>query len=244
MSETVVYGIHAVSALLDNPDRSIKKLYLKDSRDDKALLSVLKKAQVRHILVERMPLDKMTVQFKKGVHQGVVAVADALPEFNERDLYDLLANSNNPPLILILDGITDPHNLGACLRCADGAGADFVIIPKDKNASITPVVSKAASGALEAVPLVRVTNLARTIKMLQKEGVWIYGAAGDAPKDIYAMDFKHATALVLGAEGKGMRRLTREHCDALFALPMRGSVSSLNVSVAAGIALYEAARQR
>lgn len=244
MSETVVYGIHAVAALLNNPHRVIRKLVLNETREDKAVISLLETARRRHIPVERLAIEKMTEQFGKGVHQGVVAVAEPVKEFNEHDLLSLLSLSKKPALILILDGITDPHNLGACLRSADGAGVDFVIIPKDKNAAITPVVSKVASGALEAVPLVRATNLARAMNTLKQAGVWIYGAAGDAQKTIYEFKFQDATALVLGAEGKGMRRLTREHCDDLFALPMLGTVSSLNVSVAAGISLYEVVRQR
>lgn len=147
-------------------------------------------------------------------------------------------------LILILDGITDPHNLGACLRSADATGVDFVVIPKDKSASITPVVSKVACGAAESIPLVRVTNLARAMDILKQQGVWIFGAAGEAENLLYAMDCSGNIALVMGAEGTGLRRLTREHCDGLFSLPMMGSVESLNVSVATGVSLYEVIRQR
>ena len=146
-------------------------------------------------------------------------------------------------MILILDGITDPHNLGACLRTADAAGVDFVIIPKDKSAAITPVVSKVACGAAESVLVVRVTNLARAISTLKEHGVWIYGAAGEAEHSIYDLDFTGSIGIVMGAEGSGLRRLTRELCDGLFSLPMQGEVSSLNVSVATGISLYEIARK-
>jgi len=152
-------------------------------------------------------------------------------------------------LILILDGITDPHNLGACLRSADATGVDFVMIPKDKSASVTPVVSKVACGAAESVPLVRVTNLVRAMDILKEQGVWIYGAAGEAKCSLYQIDCTGMVAIAMGAEGEGLRRLTREHCDGLFcdglfSLPMAGSVNSLNVSVATGVSLYEVVRQR
>ena len=152
--------------------------------------------------------------------------------------------SKKPCLILILDGVTDPHNLGACLRSADAAGVDFVVIPKDKNASVTPVVSKVACGAAESMPIVRVTNLARAMDVLKEQGVWIYGAAGEATESLYRLDCKSSIALVMGSEDKGLRHLTREQCDGLFSLPMLGTVSSLNVSVATGICLFEVVRQR
>ena len=149
-----------------------------------------------------------------------------------------------PVLLLVLDGVTDPHNLGACLRSADAAGADAVIVPRDNSASMTPVVRKVASGAAEALPLVTVTNLSRTLEALKGSGVWLFGAAGEAEKSIYNSDLTGSVALIMGAEGRGMRRLTREHCDHLISLPMTGSVDSLNVSVAAGVCLFEARRQR
>ncbi|OYV53216.1 MAG: 23S rRNA (guanosine(2251)-2'-O)-methyltransferase RlmB [Legionella sp. 21-45-4] len=155
-----------------------------------------------------------------------------------------MAAAKTPAFILILDGITDPHNLGACLRSADAAGVHCVITPKDNSARITPVVSKVASGAAESVPLIQVTNLARTLDRLKQLGIWIYGAAGEAPQSLYTMNLTAPTALVLGSEGNGLRRLTRDHCDELFSLPMQGQVSSLNVSVASGIAVYETLRQR
>jgi 23S rRNA (guanosine2251-2'-O)-methyltransferase len=148
------------------------------------------------------------------------------------------------PLLLVLDGVTDPHNLGACLRSADAAGVQAVIVPKDRSASLTPVVRKVACGAAETVPLVAVTNLARTLKQLQQRGLWVVGTAGEAQQYIYELDLKIPTVIVMGAEGAGMRRLTRENCDYLARLPMAGGVSSLNVSVAAGVCLFEAVRQR
>jgi 23S rRNA (guanosine2251-2'-O)-methyltransferase len=155
-----------------------------------------------------------------------------------------LASQNVPPFLLILDGVTDPHNLGACLRTADAVGVQAVIVPKDKSASLSPTVRKVACGAAETVPLVRVTNLARFMRGLRDDGVWLIGTAGEAGSTLYQADFKGAVALVMGAEGKGMRRLTREHCDLLINIPMQGQVDSLNVSVATGVCLYEALRQR
>ena len=242
--EQYVYGVHAVAALLANPHRPTKKLYINDDRIDNRLQNILQAAEAHQIPVERLPAQKMNQRFADIVHQGVVACAGKLPEYIEADLTRLLESSQKPALILILDGVTDPHNLGACLRSADAAGVDFVIIPKDKNASITPVVSKVACGAAESVPLVRVTNLARAMEHIKQQGVWIYGAAGEASTSVYHLDCKTSMAIVMGAEDKGMRHLTREQCDGLFSLPMLGTVSSLNVSVATGVCLYEIIRQR
>ena len=155
-----------------------------------------------------------------------------------------LVEAKDTPFLLILDGVTDPHNLGACLRNADAAGIDAVIVPKDNAASITAAVSKVACGAAEVMPLFQVTNLARTMKQLQQKGIWLFGAAGEANCGLYEADLKGPMALVMGAEGQGLRRLTREQCDTLISIPMTGYVSSLNVSVATGICLFEAVRQR
>lgn len=239
-----VYGVHAVAALLANRFRSTKALYINQDRVDKRLQEIIDTATQLQVPIERLSLQKMNQRFAEFSHQGVVASASHLPDYVENDLARLLELSQQPCLILILDGVTDPHNLGACLRSADAAGVDFVIIPKDKNASMTPVVSKVACGAAESIPLVRVTNLARTMDYLKQQGVWIYGAAGEATDSLYDLDCKSSIALVMGAEDKGIRHLTREQCDGLFALPMKGSVSSLNVSVATGVCLYEVLRQR
>ncbi|KTD38493.1 tRNA/rRNA methyltransferase [Legionella nautarum] len=244
MTEHYVYGVHAVTALLANPHRPTKKLYINQERVDKRLQPILDLAASQQIPVEKLSAQQMNQRFAEFTHQGVVASAANLADYGEGDLPSLLATSKKPSLLLILDGVTDPHNLGACLRTADAAGVDFVIIPKDKNASITPVVSKVACGAAESIPLVRVTNLVRAIETIKKEGVWVYGAAGEATETLYTLDCSSSIALVVGAEGEGMRRLTREHCDGLFSLPMLGSVESLNVSVATGISLYEVIRQR
>ena len=244
MSEQYVYGVHAVMALLANRYRTTNTLYVNQERLDQRIQDVLTIAEQNKIPVERFSAQKMNQRFAEFAHQGVVASAAELPSYSEGDLNQLLSLSKQPCLILILDGVTDPHNLGACLRSADAAGVDFVIIPKDKNASVTPVVSKVASGAAESVPLIRVTNLARVMEHLKQQGIWIYGAALETTESIYSLDCKTSIALVMGAEGKGMRRLTRELCDGLFMLPMKGAVSSLNVSVATGICLYEVVRQR
>ena len=244
MTDQYVYGIHAVAALLVNPHRPTNRLYINDDRLDNRLQSILTVAEEHQIPIERLAAQKMNQRFPDAVHQGVVACAGKLPEYIEADLQHLLESNTKPALILILDGVTDPHNLGACLRSADAAGVDFVIIPKDKNASVTPVVSKVACGAAESVPLVRVTNLARAMELIKQQGVWIYGAAGEATGSVYQLDCKTSIAIVMGAEDKGMRHLTREQCDGLFSLPMLGTVTSLNVSVATGVCLYEVVRQR
>lgn len=244
MSEQWVGGIHAVKALLANPHRKIKKLFVSQARHDARLQALLEEAEQCGIVPEVLAADKMNQRFEALVHQGIVALATALPEYSEHDIQALLQNIEKKPFILILDGITDPHNLGACLRTADAAGVDFVVIPKDKSATVTPVVSKVACGAAESVPIVRATNLVRAMTILKEAGIWLYGAAGEAKSSIYDLEFQSAIGIVMGAEGDGLRRLTREHCDGLFALPMLGQVESLNVSVAAAVSLYEVVRQR
>jgi 23S rRNA (guanosine2251-2'-O)-methyltransferase len=244
MSEQFVYGVHAVSALLSNPRRVVNILFISQDRIDKRVQDVLDKAELAQVKVEKLSAQKMNQRFAEFNHQGLVASANSLPDYGEADLISLLESSKKPGLILILDGVTDPHNLGACLRSADATGVDFVMIPKDKSASITPVVSKVACGAAESVPLVRVTNLVRAMEILKEQGVWIYGAAGEATHSLYQMDCSGTIAIAMGAEGEGLRRLTRDHCDGLFSLPMQGSVDSLNVSVATGVSLYEVIRQR
>lgn len=244
MSDQTVYGVHAVTALLNNRHRKTKTIFVNEERSDQRLQAICELAAQHNVPVETLSVQKMKQRFADIIHQGVVALAAPLRDYNESDLLALLSDNKQPGLILLLDGVTDPHNLGACLRTADAAGVDFVIIPKDKSASITPAVSKVACGAAESVPLVRVTNLVRAMEIIKQEGVWIYGAAGEATQSVYQLNFQSTVALALGAEGDGLRRLTREHCDGLFALPMLGTVESLNVSVATGISLYEVVRQR
>lgn len=244
MTEHYVYGVHAVKALLANPKRKIELLYCSRERHDDKLKPIEDLAKSKSIRIERLASQELNQRFRDITHQGIVAVVKPLPELGEADLVPLLAESRKPCFILILDGVTDPHNLGACLRTADAAGVDFVVIPKDKNVSVTPVVSKVACGAAELIPVVRVTNLARAIETLKQEGVWVYGAAGESSQTLYQLDCTGSLAMVMGGEGDGLRRLTRERCDGLFSLPMQGGVESLNVSVAAGVTLYEVLRQR
>ncbi|RLA45797.1 MAG: 23S rRNA (guanosine(2251)-2'-O)-methyltransferase RlmB [Gammaproteobacteria bacterium] len=248
-----IYGIHAVDSLLRQNPKSVQRLWVQQGRDDKRIASLLELAQNQGVAVARQPrqhLDEMV----SGRHQGVVAETLDVPPvhgepiqpnlWREVDLLKAVQDKDGPLLILVLDGVTDPHNLGACLRSADAAGVDAVVVPKDKSADLSPIVRKVACGAAEVVPFVRVTNLSRTLKALQERGVWLYGTAGEAEKSIYDSDLRASMALVMGAEGGGMRRLTREQCDHLVRLPMAGSVGSLNVSVATGICLFEAVRQR
>lgn len=247
-----IYGIHAVDSLLRQNPRAVQRLWVQAGREDKRVSSLLTLAENQGVPVARGPrkdLDSMV----SGRHQGVVAEALDAPVhgeviqanlWTEAKLLQAVRDKGGPVLLLLLDGVTDPHNLGACLRSADAAGVDAVVVPKDKSADLSPTARKVACGAAEVVPFVRVTNISRTIQALQELGVWFYGAAGEAEKSIYDSDLSTSMALVMGAEGPGLRRLTREHCDFLVKLPMAGSVSSLNVSVATGICLFEAVRQR
>ena len=244
MTNLYVYGLHAVSALFKSKRRPVKRLIINQKRQDKRLQELLALAEQAEIPIESLTLETMNQRFGEWPHQGVVAATSVLPTYQESDLSSLIQQGSQPVLILIVDGITDPHNLGACLRTAEAVGVNFVISPKDKNVGLTPVASKVASGAAELIPLVRVTNLVRTIEQLKQEGIWIYGAQAEADKVLFDCNFQGPTAIVLGAEDKGLRRLTRDHCDQLFSLPMKGSVESLNVSVATGVALYEVLRQR
>ncbi len=239
-----VFGLHAVSALIERHPERIIRLLAAEERGDKKMEALLKSARRHHVVVipaSHAELDGLTGE---GNHQGVAALCEKIQTYSESDIPGMLENLQGPAFFLILDGVTDPHNLGACFRSADAAGISAIIAPKDKAASITPVVSKVASGATETVPFIQVTNLARTLDDLKELGVWIYGAAGEADKTIYQTDLTGNVAIVMGAEGDGMRRLTREKCDGLVKIPMAGSVSSLNVSVATGIILFEVVRQR
>ncbi|WP_448683169.1 23S rRNA (guanosine(2251)-2'-O)-methyltransferase RlmB [Pseudomonas nicosulfuronedens] len=238
-----VYGVHAVEALLRHHPKRVKQLWLAEGRQDprvQALVELAGQARVPVGTRDRKELDEWT----EGVHQGVVAEVSPSQVWGENMLEELLERSAGPALLLVLDGVTDPHNLGACLRTADAAGALAVIVPKDKSATLNATVRKVACGAAEVIPLVAVTNLARTLEKLQQRGLWIVGTAGEATQMLYELDLTGPTVLVMGAEGKGMRRLTRDHCDYLAKLPMQGSVSSLNVSVATGVCLFEIVRQR
>ena len=246
-NEELVFGIHAVSALINKaPERFIEIFLLKGREDDRLMpiINLSRKYGIGAQLVSRKVLDDKS---DGEQHQGVVARIRPGKSYTENDLDDILLAAEHKsvaPFLLILDGVTDPHNLGACLRNADAAGVQAIIVPKDNAAQITPTVRKVAVGAAESVPLVQVTNLARTMKHLQQQGVWIVGTAGETDTCLYDVKLAGPIALVMGAEGKGIRRLTRENCDQLVKLPMAGNVSSLNVSVATGIFLFEMVRQR
>nr|WP_296748530.1 23S rRNA (guanosine(2251)-2'-O)-methyltransferase RlmB [Thioalkalivibrio sp.] len=238
----VVGGLHAVESLLANAPERVKRLQVAADSADARLGSIIALAEGLGISVERVRRDRLDRGHADLRHQGVVAWTLPRRRATEADLADLVAAGGT--LFLALDGVTDPHNLGACLRSADAAGARAVIVPRDRSASLTPAAAKAASGAAETVPLISVVNLARTLRTLRDQGLWAVGLAGDTDTLLYQVDLSVPTVLVLGAEGEGLRRLTRETCDHLAAIPMTGSVASLNVSVAAGIALFEAVRQR
>jgi 23S rRNA (guanosine2251-2'-O)-methyltransferase len=241
-SPKVLFGFHAVGVRLRTAPGSILEIYYEASRRDARMRQFLQKVQeagLRPIEADALRLSRLA---GSAGHQGVVARVEALAAVNSLD--DLLDGVQGPPLLLVLDGVTDPHNLGACLRVADGAGAHAVIAPKDHAVGINATVAKVASGAAETVPYFMVTNLARTLGELKERSIWCLGLSDEADQTLYQGDLKAPTALVLGAEGTGLRQLTRKTCDALVSIPMLGAVESLNVSVASGICLYEAVRQR
>ena len=241
-SPKVLFGFHAVGVRMKVAPESIVEVYFEASRRDARMRQFIdraKQAEVRLIEADGLRLAKLSGGHG---HQGVVAIVQPMAQAHSLD--DLLDSLEGPPLLLVLDGVTDPHNLGACLRVADGAGVHAVIAPKDHAAGLNATVSKVASGAAETVPYFMVTNLARTLGELKERNIWVIGTAGEAEKSIYQVDLKGPTALVLGAEGPGMRQLTRKTCDELVHIPMKGAVDSLNVSVASGVCLYEALRQR
>ncbi len=238
----VLFGFHAVGVRLKTSPASVIEVYYDASRRDARMRQFVARAQdagVRLIEADGPRLAKLAGSLG---HQGVAARVQAIEM--ARSLDDLLDAVEGPPLLLVLDGVTDPHNLGACLRVADGAGAHAVIAPKDHAVGINATVAKVASGAAETVPYFMVTNLARTLGELKERSIWIVGTSDEAPRTLYQSDFKGPAALVLGAEGAGMRQLTRKTCDELVSIPMCGAVESLNVSVASGVCLYEARRQR
>ena len=240
----VVHGAHAVAAVLRHKPERVIELWINKKRTDSRVDEILEIAHVRNIPVHYIDRAEMDERLPDANHQGIAAVCRSIAAGNENDLQKILDGLDEPPFLLILDGVTDPHNLGACLRSADAAGVHAVIAPKDRAASLTPVARKAASGAAETMPFIMVTNLARTMRKLKKDGIWLMGLSGDATSELYSADLKGPLAMVLGAEGKGMRRLTSEECDYLVKIPMLGSVESLNVSVAAGVCLFDAVRQR
>jgi 23S rRNA (guanosine2251-2'-O)-methyltransferase len=232
-----VYGIHAVDSLLRRNPQSVELLSLQSGRRDKRIAALEQLARDQGVPVQWQPRAELD-GLVRGRHQGAVAhlqgdATGASNQWGEAELLHRVDAGGGPLLLLLLDGVTDPHNFGACLRSAEAAGADAVVVPKDNSAGLTPVVRKVACGAAEVVPIATVTNMSRTLRALKARGVWLFGAAGEAEKSLYDSDLTGSVALVLGSEGKGLRRLTRTHCDYLLSLPMAGTVSSLNVSVAA-----------
>ena len=244
-SPKVLFGFHAVGVRLKTAPKSIVEIYFEPTRRDarmRQFIERVKESGVRLIEADGLRLSKLCGSHG---HQGVAARVEAVAQVTSLDeLLEQVEARGESPLLLVLDGITDPHNLGACLRVADGSGAHAVIAPKDHAAGINATVAKVASGASETMPYFMVTNLARTLNELKERNIWSIGTSDDAPKTLYQVDLKGPVALVLGAEGDGMRQLTRKTCDELVSIPMRGAVESLNVSVASGVCLYEALRQR
>lgn len=244
MKNEHLFGLHSVQAVLKSAPQRVLEVFMVQGRNDQKLTKILHAAQANNIsckIVDRKKLDDMVGDEN---HQGVVALCTPGEIHDERFLFELIDNLNEPALVLILDGVTDPHNLGACMRTAEAAGVHVVVVPKDKSVGLTPVARKVACGAAEILPLVPVTNLARTLKKLQEKGIWLFGAAGEADGSVYQANLTGNVGILMGAEGDGLRRLTQETCDHLINIPMAGTVSSLNVSVATGVVLFEAVRQR
>jgi len=244
MTGELIFGIHAIEATLTHDPANILELYIETDSHNARLKELSDRARdagVKPHARDKAALDRMTGGAR---HQGAVARYRTPPPRSESELSALVEKAGAGALLLVLDGVTDPHNLGACLRSAEAAGVTAVVVPKDRAAGITPVVRKASAGAADRIAFFAVTNLARTLKALKQQGVWLAGLAGDAEQDFYRLDLAGPLAIVMGGEGEGMRRLTRESCDYLAHIPMRGSVESLNVSVATGVALFEALGQR
>ncbi len=244
MSTNIIYGVHAVLTAIDNDAAHITQMWANTQQPGKRLNAVLARAKKAGIKVQHADNEQLNRLANTHRHQRIVVRYQAPQRYTEQDLEVLLARLEEPALLLVLDNITDPHNLGACLRTAEATGVHAVIIPRDKSVGMTPTVRKVASGAAELVPLIQVTNLARALDRLSAAGIWVMGTSDKATRDVFAQDFTLPMALVMGAEGTGMRRLTEKQCAFLFRLPMAGQVSSLNISVATGVCLYEAVRQR
>ena len=247
MSSEIAYGIHSISAIIEREPERLIEIYALKGRQDDRVSPLINQAYSLGVSVQFMSRKALDDKSKGEQHQGIMARVKAAKQKDEYDLAHLLKEkeqAGKAPFLLVLDGVTDPHNLGAVIRTADAAGVDGVIVPKDKSAKLNPTARKVACGAAEVVPLFVVTNLARSLTALRDAGVWVIGTAGEAEQELYQVKFDGPLALVMGAEGSGMRRLTRENCDQLVKIPMAGSVSSLNVSVATGVILFEAVRQR
>ena len=244
MSESWIVGINPVEGALSNDAERISELLIENGQRNARVLELAERAKKLNIPVQHRPRDELDRVAGAARHQGVAVLYEAAPPAHENDLAGLLERDGGDTLVLVLDGVTDPHNLGACLRSAAATKVTAVIVPKDRAVGLTPVVRRASAGGADRVPLIAVTNLARTLRELKDAGVWITGLAGDTETSIYAVDFRGPVAIVLGGEGEGIRRLTRELCDFVAQIPMPGNMESLNVSVATGVVLFEALRQR
>jgi 23S rRNA (guanosine2251-2'-O)-methyltransferase len=239
-----VYGLHAIGAVIERSPERLLELWMAQPRNDARARALKERALAVGIRVQAASSESLAKLVGNVAHQGAVAAVRPLKGWDEHELLANLSQISGHPLLLVLDGVTDPHNLGACLRSADAAGVHAVVIPKDRSAAVDGVVRKVAAGAAEFIPVATVTNLARVLDLLKEQGIWVVGTDGEATQTLYQADLKRPLALILGAEGSGMRRLTRERCDFMVRIPMAGQVESLNVSVAAGVALFEARRQR
>jgi 23S rRNA (guanosine2251-2'-O)-methyltransferase len=244
MKSSNLYGLHAAQAALANSPEKITKAWVDAQRTDQRLGKIVDELAALNLVPEKVDKKRLDRLAEGNIHQGIVLAVTLPAERPESDLKDAVLGLDKTALFLVLDNVQDPHNLGACLRTADATGVDGVIITKDNAACITATVCKVASGAAETIPVYQVTNLARTLRWLKEQGIWIVGAVGEAGQTVYQTDLTMPLALVIGAEGSGMRRLTKEQCDFLVKLPMLGQVESLNLSVATGVLLYEVVRQR
>jgi 23S rRNA (guanosine2251-2'-O)-methyltransferase len=238
-----IHGLHSVQALLNHAPERVLQLSLQQERDDKRLQNIELLAEQHGIKIQRLPRQRLDQMQGESVHQGVIAEIRPSAVLDEAALEKII-QSIDKPLLLVLDNVQDPHNLGACMRTAEAAGVNAVIAPRDKSAGLSATVRKVACGAAELLPFIQVVNLSRALKQIQEHGVWVIGAAGEAQNTIYQTDLNRSLALVLGAEGSGLRRLTAQQCDMMVRIPMLGHIESLNVSVATGVFLYEAIRQR
>lgn len=240
----LVYGFHSVQSILDTDPKRILKIYIVDRSRDSRLILLFNQIKKRNIIFQKCTRKYLTIKVKGAVHQGIIAEIVSTSCLKENYLLKFLITCNKIPFLLILDGITDPHNLGACLRSADAAGIQMVIVPRDRSVHINSTVRKVSSGSSERVPFIQVTNLVRTLKLLKQYNIWIVGTVMKSTCIVFHAKLTGALALVMGSEGSGIRQLTRKNCDELINIPMIGSATSLNVSVATGICLFEALRQR
>jgi 23S rRNA (guanosine2251-2'-O)-methyltransferase len=242
--DVVIYGLHTVQMVLQRNPAAVHALYIDATRIDQRMHALIEVAQLTKLAIHKVSKNDLEQQVGEVAHQGVVAHVAPRAIGDENELFDLLDALDAVPFLLVLDGVQDPHNLGACLRTADAAGIHAVIAPKDRACGLTATVRKVACGAAEVMPFIQVTNLARTLRGLKERGIWCVGLDANTDSSLYQLDLRGPLALVMGAEGTGLRQLTCQHMDHLGQLPMAGAVSSLNVSVSTGIALYEAVRQR